>query len=240
MRFTYLVLSGWFLSWACAAWAQSAGSGAPQQGVAPPAQVVAPSGGWGGNSLWGGNAAWGAGSTAAGSAAAGMSALVQARGQANLLNSEAAINLEAARRTDMQNNWIAAQGYFEGRLMNNAYRAQLASPRATQADLVRYSKESLPKALSPSELDPVTGDINWPELLTDKPYQADRQKLEQLFANRAKLGQLNREQRMEVDQATQSMQAVLKKNLKSYAPQEYVQAKKFLEQLAFALRAQPA
>ncbi|MCY2991058.1 MAG: hypothetical protein NTY19_24745 [Planctomycetota bacterium] len=238
MKFAYRVLAWLFLSGACAVWAQSAGSGVPQVNVAPiPVNTSAV--GFGGNSLWGGNAAWGAGSTAEGSAAAGMSALVQSRGQANLLNSEAAINLQAARRTNMENNAIAAQGYFEGRLMNNAYRAQLASPRASEADLVRYSKASLPKALSPSELDPVTGEINWPELLTDKPYQANRQKLEQLFAYRANLGQLSREQRTELEQTTQDMQTVLKKNIKSYAPQEYVQAKKFLEQLAFAIRAQP-
>jgi hypothetical protein len=197
--------------------------------------VISPSIGGGGG--WGNNC-WGSGGTVAGSAATGMSNLVRARGEANLMNSAAAINLQAARRTDMENNWIQAQGYFEGRLMNNAYRAQLASPRATEADLIRYSKESLPKPLSPSELDPVTGDIAWPDLLTEKTYQADRTRLEQMFAYRAKQGQLTREQRTAMEQTTQRLQTTLKKNIKSYAPQEYVQAKKFLEQLAFASRSQ--
>jgi hypothetical protein len=237
MKSTYFALSWLFLSGACAVWAQSAGSGVPQVTVTP-VPVVAP-GGWGGSGYWSGGSAYSAGSTAFGSAAAGMSDWVRSRGQANLLNSEASINLEAARRADMENNAIAAQGYFEGRLMNNAYRAQLASPRATEADLIRYAKQSLPKTLSPSELDPVTGEINWPELLADNLYQADRQKLERMFAYRVKLGQLSREQRMELEQVAQNMQAVLKKNINAYAPQEYVDAKKFLEQLAFAARAQP-
>jgi hypothetical protein len=237
MKSTYFDLSWLFLSGACAVWAQSAGSGVPQVTVTP-VPAVAP-GSWGGSGYSSGGSAYGAGSTAFGSAAAGMSDWVRSRGQANLLNSEASINLEAARRADMENNAIAAQGYFEGRLMNNAYRAQLASPRATEADLIRYAKQSLPKTLSPSELDPVTGEINWPELLADNLYQADRQKLERMFAYRVKLGQLSREQRMELEQVAQNMQAVLKKNINAYAPQEYVDAKKFLEQLAFAARAQP-
>ena len=58
------------------------------------------------------------------------------------------------------------------------------------------------------------------------------------FAFGAKMGQLPRDQRMALDQATQSMQGTMKKAINSYAPQEYVQAKKFLEQLAFAIRQQ--
>ena len=60
-----------------------------------------------------------------------------------------------------------------------------------------------------------------------------------MFAYRVKLGHLSREQRIELEQVAQNMQTVLKKNINTYAPQEYVDAKKFLEQLAFAARAQP-
>jgi hypothetical protein len=212
--------------------------GVPQVRINPVPVVQPDSGGgaWGGGGGYGGYYNSGAGSTAFGSAATGMADLVRSSGYANLQNSAAAINYQQARRSAMENNWIAAEGYFQGRQMNKAYREAEATPRPTQADLVRYAKSGVPKRMSPSELDPLTGQIAWPSLLADNAYQLDRQRLEAAFADRAKLGQLSADQRMQVQEAASGLQATMKKNVNAYLPQDYVQAKKFVEQLTYEAR----
>ncbi len=235
-----------FCGGALGLWAQGPDSGAPKstpsvpQVSISPVPVVQPGGGtpFAGNGGYGFSYS-GAGSTIAGSAAAGMADLVRSSGYANLQNSAAAINYQQARRSAMENNWIAAQGYFEGREMNRAYRQAEAGPRPTQEDLARYAKSGVPKRMSPSELDPLTGQIAWPSLFKDPVYQADRKKFEALAAQRAQVGQLGVEQRKAVAEAAESVHGVMKANLKAYAPQDYVQAKKFLDQLAFEMRLPP-
>jgi hypothetical protein len=240
MRLTSCVLSLLWVGGTVAYGAQSSSSevpGVPKVKINPIPVVQPDSGGsWGGGGGYGGYYESGSGSTAFGSAASGMADLVRSSGQANLQNSAAAINYQQAQRSAMENNWIAAEGYFQGRQMNKAYREAEASPRATQADLVRYAKSGAPKRMSPSELDPLTGYITWPSLLADKAYQADRKTLDAAFAYRAKQGQFNLDQRTKVQQAAESLAAAMKKNINAYAPQDYVQAKKFLEQLTYESR----
>jgi hypothetical protein len=248
MKVHSIVLALWFLAGTGPLWAQGPNSGAPKsepsvpQVSISPVPVVQPGGGtpFGGGGGGFGFSYSGAGSTIAGSAAAGMADLVRSSGYANLQNSAAAINYQQAARSSMENNWIAAEGYFQGRQMNKAYRDALAGPRPTQEDLVRYAKSGVPKRLSPSELDPLTGQIAWPALFKDPTYQADRKKLEMLVAQRAQRGQLGVEQRKELQQTADSLHGAMKKNINNYAPQDYVQAKKFLDQLTYELRLPPA
>lgn len=61
-------------------------------------------------------------STVGQSYAMGMSSLVQAAGQANLNNSEAAKNLEQAASMNLDNQLKGTQTFFEMRKMNTAYR----------------------------------------------------------------------------------------------------------------------
>lgn len=170
-------------------------------------------------------------------AARGLGNVIRSTGEANLLNSQAANNYEDARRKEMENRVYGTEAYFEMQQINREAREAAASPRATQEDLTRYAKENAPKRLSPSELDPLTGEIGWPPLLQSAAFARDRGKLEVVFSQRAKSGRFTPEQRTEVDQRTRSMHAELKKNLSAYPPQDYVQAKKFLEQLAYELYA---
>ena len=111
----------------------------------------------------------------------------------------------------------------------------MAPPKATQEDLVRYAKQRAPSRLSPSELDPLTGVITWPLILREDTYQESRDALEQLYQQRASMGSLTGTQRGEVQQAISTLQADLKQNLRNYVPQDYVQAKKFLEGLNLEL-----
>ena len=220
-------------------WTQGQGGAQEQQptsqGFWPQSQASFPQtnvGGWGGG--------WGGGmhaSTAEQGAMMGMADMMQAAGSRNLMNSQALGFVEDARRKNIDNRMYGTDAYFQMRKTNREARAAEQGPRPSQEDLQRYARQRAPNRLSPSELDPLTGAISWPSLLREDAYAAYRGQLESLFQKRVQAGYLTGPQRAEVQQAVEGLQADLKKNLRNYAPQEYVQAKKFTEGLNYELGA---
>lgn len=205
----------------------------PSQGIWPQSQASFPQtnvGGWGGG--WGGG---GFASTAEQGAMMGMADMMQAAGSRNLMNAQAMGFVEDARRKNIDNRMYGTEAYFQMRQTNREARAAEAPPKASQADLERYARARAPDRLSPSELDPLTGVITWPAILREDPYKSSRDALEQLYTQRASMGALTGTQRGQVQQAIGSIQAGMKQNINNYVPQDYVQAKKFLESLHYEL-----
>ncbi len=190
-------------------------------------QTVVAGGGYG----WGGGHA----STAEQGMMDGMASMMQAAGSRNLMNAQAAGFVEDARRKNIDNRMYGTDAYFQMRKTNREARAAEAVPKATQEDLARYARQRAPARLSPSELDPLTGTISWPTVLREDDYKAYRDQLEMLYQERAASGSLTGSKRGEVQQVIGGLQADLKKNLPNYAPQDYVQAKKFIEGLNYEL-----
>lgn len=173
-------------------------------------------------------------STAEEGLARGMANLVWAAGEANLRNSQAAINYEQARSANFDNRLKATETYFEMRKMNKAYRDAEKSPPASTQDLYRWAKEGAPKRLTPTELDPLTGEINWSVALLGNKYTGHRQKLDDLFASRATHhGRLTQEQHASVRDTTMSFLNDLKNDIRAFAPNDYLAARKMLESLAY-------
>lgn len=194
--------------------------------------IAQPYGGWGG---WGG---WGGGyhsSTVEEGIQRGHADVIRSRGAANLMNSEAAGNYQDAYKKYLDNRMDATNTYFEMRAANRAYREAERGPRATREQLERLAKLRAPEPLSPSELDPLTGQIEWPLLLQQDDFAENRTKLDQLYAERAEKGHLTFDQMNQVKQVSTAMQYDLKANIDRYPPQQYVQSKKFLEGLATAV-----
>jgi hypothetical protein len=174
-------------------------------------------------------------STAEQGAMMGMADMMQAAGSRNLMNSQALGFVEDARRKNIDNRMYGTEAYFQMKKTNRDARAAAAPPKASQADLERYAKQRAPSRLSPSELDPLTGVISWPAILREGTYTESRDALEQLYQQRASMGSLTGTERGQVQQAINVLQADLKQNLRNYVPQDYVQAKKFIEGLNFEL-----
>jgi hypothetical protein len=188
----------------------------------------------------GGMGGWGHASTAAEGAMRGMGDLTRSVGAANLMNSEAAKNMEDARQSYIQNRAYATETYFGMRDMNKQARAAEQGPRPTQEDAARYASARMPQRLSLSELDPLSGAIAWPAQLNDPVYQEPKQQLEQLFAARAQNGYLTVQERALLEQSTDQLLATLKSNIDVYTPMDYVAAKKFVDGLSFELRSSPS
>ena len=193
---------------------------------------VAPSGG---GNYYGGGGGWGGyhSSTAAEGRLRGMGDLVRSRGEANLANSGAAINYSIARRNQIENRAAYTNTYFEMRRANKAYRAAEKGPPPTMEQLVRYAQAGKPKPLSPSELNTVTGAINWPRALQADSFADQRASLEAAFGRRGTRSVIGTEDYVLVRNETTAMLADLKKQIRDLPPQDYSNAQQFLNSLAY-------
>ena len=204
---------------------------APQQPYQP--AVPPPSmGGYGGYGMgWG--TTGGVGSTAAGSAMTGMANAISAKGDYNLSTSAAAVNMTQAERNAIENRQLYTDTYFNMRQTNRQARAAERGPRLTTEQIARIAHESAPKPLSPGEVNQVTGQLNWPEVLQTDIFAADRKELEKLLKTHAQLGSLNYADRTAARKIINDMAKQLKAHIKDIPGPDYMATKSFLESLMF-------
>ena len=124
----------------------------------------------------------------------GMADIIGASGSRNLDNSQAAINMTEARSRQLDNHLKTTDTYFQNRLNNKKWREELNGPRKVTHNAFR----KLPPPLSPSEVDPVTGQINWPPLVAQLPFQKDVKTVDDIFTSWA----LNQRQFNSADAST--------------------------------------
>jgi len=176
-------------------------------------------------------------STAGQAAAYGMSEMMRAQGTQNLENSEAAKNWQDAKTQEIQNRMRWTETYFEMRKTNKDARAAEAGPPVTQEQAIRMAKMSAPPRLVSTQLDPVTGHIQYPMVLQDGVFKPYREELDKLFANRAASGgSLQFEQYQEIQRTVSKFIDVLKENVSNYPAGEYGKARTFLDSLAHESR----
>ncbi len=177
-------------------------------------------------------------STAGESHARGMADLVRSAGVNNLLNSEAAGNLEEARSKNLDNRLKYTETYFKQKQMNREYRRAQQGPRPSPEALYRSSRAMMPDRPDASELDPVYGRIKWPPYLTQQQFSSYRTKLDELFAKRAE-GNATYETGEEITQAADAMAEQLRKAAKGSITNATIDASKFIQSLKFETRFSP-
>jgi hypothetical protein len=206
---------GAILAWAVVAGAVAAGPAVAQWG-----------GGFGFNR--GGYA-----STAGQAAAYGMSEMARAQGYQNLKNSEAAKNWEEAKTQEIQNRLRWTETYFEMRKVNREAKAAEQGPPVTQEQAIRMAKMAAPPRLGSTQLDPVTGHVDYPPVLMDDIYTEYRKRLDRFFADRAAAGgSVQFAEQREFDSTVSKFIDVLKQNVNSYPAGDYGRARTFLDSLA--------
>jgi hypothetical protein len=192
--------------------------------------------------LWGSAAAhaqWGYpvyhSSTYAEGVQRGFADVVRSAGEYNLNTSEALINVEEARSANLDNHLKYANTYFEMRAVNRQAREAERGPRLSTEQLFRIAQEQAPNRLTSSDLDPLTGDITWPIVLQGNEYNEYRQTLSTLFADRAREGgTVNINELQEIRRTADAALATLRANIKLYPANEYLRARRFLENLSFS------
>jgi hypothetical protein len=181
---------------------------------------------------YGGYGGYGGG-TAAGGYLNGMASAIRAEGQYNLLSSQAAINLEEAKKKEIENRTHWTNAYFEMRRINDAYTHPKKDPTPPET-WVRLAHDALPQRLPGADLDPVTGRIAWPDALQGDPFAADREKLEALFAERAiEHGAIGVDAHGRIRRAVDDALAKLKDHIREIDSRSYVEARNFLTSLSY-------
>jgi hypothetical protein len=185
---------------------------------------------------WGGGFGFNRGgyaSTAGQAASYGMSEMMRAQGYQNLQNSEAAKNWQAAKTLEMQNRMRWTETYFEMRKTNREARAAEEGPPVSHEQMIRMAKMGLPPRLGSTQLDPVTGHIEYPLALTSKQFAPYREELDKLFADRASSGgSMQYEQYQQIQQTVSKFIDVLKENVDNYSAGDYGRARTFLDSIA--------
>lgn len=190
--------------------------------------------------MWGGGWGMNWSSTAQEGADRGLAAVVRAQGYANLQNSEAAKNWEEAKTLEMQNRLRWTETYFEMRQVNREKRADEAGPSVTQDQAIRLARMAAPSRLPSTQLDPVTGHIEYPLVLTSDIYKSYRERLDTLFAQRAASGGSIRYDDFKAIETTISQFIeTLQQHVSEYAAGDYGRARNFLDSLMNEAR-QPA
>ena len=172
------------------------------------------------------------GSTAGGDIARGQAEFIRAAGEFNLNNSKSAINLQTAKSKEMDNRLRWTETFFEMRRVNLTNRAIEAGPRPTMDQVVHYARMQAPRRLASTQLDPVTGEIVWPPLLTDKAFTDNREFLQGKFKERAQQGgSIDIAQIEEVETAVDDFKDELKEVGLRRSSKRYGAARTFLDSL---------
>lgn len=174
-------------------------------------------------------------STAGEGYARGMAAAVRSAGMANVYNAQAAVASEQARTLELDNRLKYTNAFFENRRQNQMARAAARQPALTTEQMYRIAHQLAPKPLTSPELDPLTGDIGWPTVLSDPAFDANRAQLAQLFKLRATdPGGFSGQQLSELRTCVAEFQAALAARIDQFRPQEFIVAKRFLQRLDYA------
>lgn len=191
-------------------------------------RVVAPWGWWG---RW-----YGGATTPYGDYARGMAAVLRARGLAAENYTRAQINYQEARSRyiDNQKKWL--ETYYARKQMGEAARQERFD--RIRAERQRYSawqaEHSEPR-LTLSDLEPVTGKLDWPAALQSAEFADLRRELNRLFELRAQTDSTPRISQQIYDKA-RAMQGLLKEKIRDIPTDQYIAARKFLDRMAHEAR----
>jgi hypothetical protein len=173
-------------------------------------------------------------STAAEGFLQGQAAVVTSVGQANYLNSVAAVNFQEAVRRNIENHGLYVRTRIENKELNRQYRERYAAPQMTQERWQRIIAASLPDRLTADQFDSATGRLIWPHILRGDEYKAFRDPIDELLSSRTPetSGDGSPNQR-ELDQLVKGMMALLKSNIDTVSASQYGAAKWFLMSIAY-------
>ncbi len=174
---------------------------------------------------------YGYGMTAAGAQAQGAAEMIRASGEASRDRAEAIKSYEEARSQYIDNKKKWTETYLEhkekGRQSREEYYARKRADRERAQEFLAARDEP---RISRTELDPVTGALDWPAALTDARFAEDRDRLDELFSVRAHTG-ANQDMISEVTTTASTMQNQLKSLIRDMPANEYIAARKFLDLL---------
>lgn len=153
-------------------------------------------------------------STAAEGYANGVSNVIASQGQANLNNSQAAINLTEARSNQITNQVDSVNAFWEKKEIYSQHEQQELAEITAKRN--RYLARNALQSLTPEQFDRTSGQIEWPKVLEQSQYDEYRNTLTDLFQKRAYNGALTGDQYMQATAASKDWRAMLGKQRDVY------------------------
>lgn len=176
------------------------------------------------------------GTTLAGDVRRGMAQMIRARGLAAENYSRAMVNYQQARSRYIENQKKWLQAYYQRRELGEAHRRAENERRRASRDryLAALSKQQ-PERMSPSQLDPNTGKIDWPSALRSSDFDDLRGEIDRLFYVRSHTD-TTAGIAVQVREKTRAMHAILKGKIRDLPTDDYIAARTFLALLATEAR----
>lgn len=178
-------------------------------------------------------------STAAEGFLNGQAQVIQAIGQAEYLNSVAAVNYQEAARQWIENRQAYVNAYYQNKETIREYRERYSRKPPTQEQWARITAKSLPPRLSAKQLDAASGQLIWPHILRTAEYSAFRTRIDELIATRSPDNSGNGSPfQQEIALLVDGMNRLLKTNQGFLSATQYADAKAFLRSLDYEVKQQ--
>ncbi|MFH1302747.1 MAG: hypothetical protein ABIK07_16925 [Planctomycetota bacterium] len=181
-------------------------------------------------------------------------ALVRAQGQALESQSKAMVNYQEANSKYLDNQKKLAETYVarqKAQRESMHEQAQIKEMQAQQRQAAidaqaKKNRELQESGLSPyynaassqdketlssSQLNPATGEISWPEALMGEEFEASRTKIQELFSLKNSTG-VTSSLTQEIDSEAIVMKNILRGQIRTMLPNDYLSARGFIEGLA--------
>ena len=185
-----------------------------------------------GSSNRGGYGGWGGynfSSTPVEGALRGQADVIRAAGEASESYTNALINYEEARSRYYDNKLKWAEIYWQRRRLNEAERQVDYDKQRARRDNYRNNRSRTVARLNPSQLDPSTGKIYWPTALQAPEFYSYRTKLDELLLTQAHSNHPGLSS--EINRTSLAMKNELKTHIRDMTPNEYLEARKFIDGL---------
>jgi hypothetical protein len=163
-----------------------------------------------------------------------MSRVISSAGEYNLSTSAGAVNMTQAESNELRNQVQGVQTFWAMRNIGAAERERARGPRPTPEELARRARAGAPRALSTSQIDPVSGVLYWPSALQYGVFEAHRSAIDQYTTKWAKYGGLDYVEQAQVREHIDAVFDTLKSQMTSIPPQDYVACRTFLQSLLYA------
>lgn len=164
---------------------------------------------------------------------------IRAQGEYNMMNTAAMSNFEDARSKYIDNQQKWTQVYLERQRAAAELKSQREAEDAARKERIKAFNEANPPTppagLTSSQLDPSTGQIQWPTALAATAFDGQRQSLEALFALRTQAS-ANAELTAKVVKAVNEMKSTLRAKIREIPTADYLEARRFLDGLAVESR----
>ena len=165
----------------------------------------------------------------------GQAAAVQAVGQANYMQSLAAVNYAEATRLQIENNRLYVKTSLANREEVQSYRERYARRPITKEQWQEYSKRALPDRLTGDQYS--NGKLVWPHILRMEEYAPLRKRIDVLVASRSveDSGDGSPSQR-EIASLIDTMKVLLRENIETLSSSQYGNSKWFLICLDYEMK----